>query len=922
MAPRGKSGKVSVDVVADVAGFGAQLARDLNKELRKIRLDTNTVSDGISDGIEKGVKEGEQALGKLPPKAKETVGKIGEEAEEAGKKLGDEVKDGADKAKESLDDVGDKAKETGRKLGEEIGKGSRKAGDEAANAADEIKDEMGNVDRQIDKVKRSIQELSREFARTGNEDIFVKIRGERATLANLHRIRAALDEVGDEAEETKRKLGGAVGGMSTMFVTLRNIGGKIGEVGVSLGSALVGLGASAPTPAGLVAILLTLTAIVAITPLIIGLGAALADLIGLVTVVPAGIAVFAAVIAPLVIALHGLGDAFAAVMEGDPDKIKEAMEGLSPAARGVVREFGKLLPQLRKVGDAVQNAFFKPLKGSFTQIVGTLLPPVSRGLQKVARELGQLAAHFVDTLASPRTAAFITKVFDTVARLADKAGPALDALIDIFLSFGETALPIVEQFAGWLLKGAERLGDLVNGAQKSGALKDFLNDAVATLKDLWELVKAVAGLLMTIFKDADDDGRGFLDTITEMVNKLNDFFKSAEGQEALAEMFEMMSPENLGAIISGLGMVFHYALTVHDVIMSIIDFVGNLVGWIGDFIGMVGDFFAAIGDWFVSAWDAIVNFFNGLIQWFTDLPGRIWELILEAGARLLAGFQAAWNAALEAVGIGIGLVLAAIFVLPGMIWNALQALPGLMASFFTYVWNLVKNITSTVWNAIVGFFQALPGRVMAALNALPGLVASIWNRTVSTAKSIAVSGFNAVVSWVSGVPGRISALAGRFTSAGAALIRALLNGLRKVGNWAGDVGSAIVSAIKSGLNRMIGSINSGIGRVDALLPGSLPRIPYLARGGMTMMPTFAALSETGKREVVLPVEDQRTMAALRDALGLGGGPQIVFGAGAIQVTFAGVVPTEDEAYRTGKAIGDGVADTLARSDVATQIRTI
>ncbi|MBM0228052.1 hypothetical protein [Micromonospora sp. ATA51] len=57
-------------------------------------------------------------------------------------------------------------------------------------------------------------------------------------------------------------------------------------------------------------------------------------------------------------------------------------------------------------------------------------------------------------------------------------------------------------------------------------------------------------------------------------------------------------------------------------------------------------------------------------------------------------------------------------------------------------------------------------------------------------------------------------------------------------------------------------------------------------------------------------------------LGGDGGGSVVFGRDAIRVTFEGVLPTRQEALDTGRAVGEGVLQTLARRDVATTVRTI
>ena len=125
----------------------------------------------------------------------------------------------------------------------------------------------------------------------------------------------------------------------------------VGTSAKTVSQALAGLGARGGVP-GIVA----LGAAAAIAaPAVAALGSALADLAGFAVLIPSAIVVAAASIAPLAIAFQNFGDAIEAVASGDLEKIDEALKKLSPSARSVAKEFGKLLPQfqsLQQIGRA------------------------------------------------------------------------------------------------------------------------------------------------------------------------------------------------------------------------------------------------------------------------------------------------------------------------------------------------------------------------------------------------------------------------------------------------------------------------------------------------------------------------------------------------------------------------------------------
>lgn len=165
--------------------------------------------------------------------------------------------------------------------------------------------------------------------------------------------------------------------------------------------------------------------------------------------------------------------------------------------------------------------------------------------------------------------------------------------------------------------------------------------------------------------------------------------------------------------------------------------------------------------------------------------------------------------------------------------------------------------------------EALPGRILGAITALPGEVASVFSYLWSSASHIVSAGASAVVGFFTSLPGRISALAGRMLSAGSALIQAVLNGLRNVGGFVGNLSSAIVGAVKGGINSGIDIINSGINGINAGSGGilSIPDIPHLAAGAILNQPTLALIGEAGP-EVVIPLSNSARANQLANESGL------------------------------------------------------
>lgn len=974
-------GKSSVEITAELAGFARELETALNAEIRKVRLNAEPVAQQLSDAFRQAAFDAAASLSRL-----------GTSADGSMQQVADAIEDAASSGVDAMQQMGRESQDSFRQMAQA-----------AVDASDSIQDAISATDESIQDLESEIKSLERQLQKTGDQDVFDRLRDTRAELASLRRLRNILDDIGDEADRAARKtedLGDKARGVSGVGSAALS---GLQKVVVGLGASLVATGASVPTPQGLIAFAASASALASAIPVVVGVGSALLDLIGLIPTLPAAAGVAAAAFGTLKIAMLGVSDAFSAILEGDPKKITEALEKLSPAARSVAREFQALVPALKSVQQETQDAFFTPLKGQLTELVDAMLPRFRTGMTGIAATLGQVGREFLSFLANNKELGdFIDRAFSTADEVIRAISPALQDLVDIFVDLGSVGLDVLPGFAKWLADGADKLADWVDEARSSGQLKDWLGQAADTLKDLWELLQAVFNLVLSLFSKGDDEGRSFIQTLTDMVNKLAEFFRSAEGQEALQNLVDgipraVSALEKFVVAIIAVGHAINGIVNAYNAVTGFFSAIGSGIAdaasavggffvdaWNSAYAAVTG-FFTGVGAWFgqVGAWisgaassiasglsgawnsayAAVTGFFTSVGTWFSELPGKIAAGIAAAGTALLSGLKAAFDGALQLLGMLIGVVLYTVLQLPQQIWAGLQALPGLIASVFTSAWTWVQNASVAAFDAVVGFVTALPGRIWSALQALPGLISSAFTTAWNAARNATTSAFNAVVAWgaalpgrigsalsrlggvisgifrsamnagrsavtsgfnsivslVSGAAGRIGGLAGRFLSAGKSLISAMFRGLRNVGGWAGSLASSISGAIRSGINAAIRSINAGIARVDSALPGSLPRIPYLARGGMTIGPTLAALSETGQREVVLPIEDQRTMAALREAMG-SYGPAINLLPGAVVVQIQGRL-TEGEARRVGAAAGQGLLDTIAAREARLAVRT-
>lgn len=742
-----------------------------------------------------------------------------------------------------------------------------------ASAKRQITNELRQVGKEAKKAGDEVEETFRISGKNA----------EKAFNSMGHSARGAFRDIergAKDAEGAFVDLDGRLRDSRGRFIKLGADGSSaLQEIGTSAstaGQALAGLGAKGGIP-GIVA--LGAAAAFASGP-VAALSAALADLAGFIVALPAAAAVGVATIAPLAIAFQNFGEALEAVASGDIEKIDEALKKLSPSARSVAKEFGKLLPQFRTLQRTVQEAFFAPLRGDLSAITRNLLPTLRAGLAGVAGSFGNLFSEVGKFFAAPARLKLINDVFGITKGLVNSLTPVVLKLLGAFEAVAQAILPRFDDMSFAIQRVVGDFADWLTAAAKSGKLGEFFDDAVATFNELVALGKEVGRLIGAVFGGLDDSGRSFLGSLTEMVAKFADFAESDEGKKAIQDTADAVVELGKGLVKLG----------------ELVAFFGKIRSPLEVTVGIFQDIGSAISDGFTAAKDAVVGFVEDAVGFISTLPGKIGAFLSSLPGVFMQWINNSFDSAMFAIGVGIGLVIAAVTRLPGLIMDSVKALPGLLGTFFSNLWTDVKTRASEAFNAVVGFVRELPSKMLSAGQAVVSAVTGFFSKAFEGGKSKAKAAIESIIGFVRALPSRLT-------------------------TFVADIGGQIANVIKSMLNRAISKINEGISRVDSFLPGdALPRIPSLADGGIAS-PTpggrIVRVAEAGQAEAIAPLD--KLISMIQSAVGGGG---VTFMPGSIVNQFDGALPTNSQAFQLGQAIGDGISTTLQRRNVRTQVRTI
>jgi len=647
---------------------------------------------------------------------------------------------------------------------------------------------------------------------------------------------------------------------------LQGVGSKIGGVLGAIGSG-----------GGDIASVIKVAAIASLIPAVFALGGALFQLSGILATLPALFGILGASIAPLIIGFQGFGTALSAGFSGDVKKFNEALKGLPLGMQAVIKEivpFRSAFAQLKK---DVQQSIFTELVGQVKPTLGILLPILSRGLVQAGGALSEFMAGFLEVLRAKGVVDSIRTIFSTAAGVIRTVGGALNNLFHtLFVTMGAGA-PFAKRLFDALARGIQSFSDFLGKAIANGSFQKFLESAFQVGRELFALLKSVGGLIATVFGGpaAKKSGDDFLVNLTRATDKLNEFFKSADGKRFLDDLATTV--HGLGVAIVGLVEFFGgFVRAMHDITdatKSAVSAIGGFFSAVGSGIATaataVGSFFATIGGAVAAFFtQTIPSWFHAIVGFFQGLPDQAVAAGASLKAKLIAWITDAIAAVVAQVAFRVGQIIGFFFALPFLISNALQTLPGFIISHFIAALEAAKSYVAGALSSIWSFFMGLGARIRSALASLPGIIGGVFRDGFNAAKQFVLSGINQVHAFMASLPGRVASLGPAMRNAAAGLGRAIGQGLAQIGNFASDIGGKIVSTVKSGVNRIIGSINSGIANIDSKLPVGLPRLPFLERGGIIDSPTVALIGEKNKREVVLPLSDPRRTQELAQQSGL------------------------------------------------------
>lgn len=299
---------------------------------------------------------------------------------------------------------------------------------------------------------------------------------------------------------------------------------------------------------------------------------------------PAAITAGAAAMGTFKMATAGFSDTITALTSGDLEKFATLIQNLSPNAQQAALTIQNLLPQLKGIQQATQDAFFANTGEMINSLVSSYGPAVQALTTSIATSMNQAMGGVFSQLMSPGTQGDISIIFSNISAAMQQLSPVIQPIVDAFVqltSVGSQFLPgMMRDIAGM----TQSFANFINEARASGDLWNFMNTGWEALKAVGSAILDIGDMIYQVFglqSAADIDE--FKNTMAELTDLLGTFLS------ALKHFFEDVSgafstlKTILGPLISDVDSAGDAFATLAEVAIG-----AKLMGALAKLLGLKG----------------------------------------------------------------------------------------------------------------------------------------------------------------------------------------------------------------------------------------------------------------------------------------------------------------------------------------------
>ena len=471
------------------------------------------------------------------------------------------------------------------------------------------------------------------------------------------------------------------------------------------------------------------------------------------------------------------------------NKLADAMAKLSPNAREFVNAVIAQSAAWRALKLDVQDALFRGLGQTFTDLTAAVIPPLHAGLVGMADILNTMAKRAAQAVIELSKTGTLRQMFDG---LNDGMRPLTNLPAQIITGLTQISIaasPAFERLTNAAANAADRISKRLTDSFKSGALEESISGAIDTAKQFGTLFQDIFGTFGNIMDAAGKAGGDALGSLGAVFAELRRVTAMPEVQKALTSVFEAINA--IAKLLAGtLGAVIEAALPLLAALAPVVtELAEKFAPVLADLAGALGRALVPIIDALLPVvqdiGDVLVGLVEAVMPLLEPLGGLIGEIIT-ALAPYLQVIGAELGTVVGALAQGLGPVIGALvpivkafgqFIgqLAPLFQPLLQALMPLippLAELAVSLLYLALQVITPLMPLIVGLAQLLTGVLAGAVGVLVPVIQTVvgWLTTFTEAVTDAVKWIVDKFTWLydvlvghSIIPDLVKAIIGWFT---------------------------------------------------------------------------------------------------------------------------------------------------------------
>lgn len=343
----------------------------------------------------------------------------------------------------------------------------------------------------------------------------------------------------------------------------------------------------------------------------------------------------------LFLAFKGLGEAIqGAFAATNADELKKALEGLTPAAQGFVKQLLPMRDLFSQLRDIAQEGFFSQLGDILARVFNSKSPfftTLSASIGPLAKSLGGLAAQLISFLADPVFLRFINTIVPQITSWLDKFGPAMTTFLVGLANIGTVVGPLFEWFGDVVNSSLAGFGQWLSDLSTDQDFLDWLEEVKGDLAAVGDFFKEAGIFIFEFVKQLDAAGGDKIITdLTGQLQLFTAYLASDAGQKAMEGLVHVIQSLLVSFTILTFSVFFFFtAIEVvaeyirHRLIPDITAFFEWVGGGIMGFVHAAGEaisnFFTVTIPGLFSDLRAWVNSWTG--NFFNEMGAKFWELV-------------------------------------------------------------------------------------------------------------------------------------------------------------------------------------------------------------------------------------------------------------------------------------------------------